>query len=99
MRDFTDEQGGLWTATAIEENTPRHHGRWYLEFHPAGGEVPRLSVPEVRWQTAASARRTLATMSLFELRRKLDGARRRGGVATPAGGAAVPWLHDGIDAG
>jgi len=99
MRDFTDEQGAVWTATVIEEDTPRHHGRWYLVFHPAGGEVPRLAAPEVRWQTRASARRTIETMSLFELRRRVEGAKRRAGVPAAAGADAIPWLHREIDAG
>ncbi len=99
MRDFTDQQGAVWTATAIEEDTPRHHGRWYLEFHPVDAEVPRLSAPEWRWQSRPEARRTLATMSLFELRRKLAAARRRAGLPTPAGAAGAPWIHDAIDGG
>jgi len=96
MRDFTDHQGAVWTATVVEEDTPRHHGRWYLVFHPAGAEVPRLAAPEWRWQSEPEARRTLATMSLFELRRKLDGIERRSGVPAAAG---TPWIDRVIDAG
>ncbi len=99
MRDFTDEQGAVWTATAVEEDTPRHHGRWYLVFHPAGGEVPRLAAPEWRWQSEPEARRTLDTMSLFELRRKLAGVKRRAGVPAAAGVAGTPWIHRVINAG
>jgi hypothetical protein len=40
-------------------------------------------MPEVRWQTRASAERTLATMSEFELRRRLHLVQRRLGVTTP----------------
>jgi hypothetical protein len=71
MKNFTDEQGRVWIASAREEQTPRHHGRWYLVVHPAGEPHRLLPVPEVRWQTRASAVRTLATMSEFELRRRL----------------------------
>jgi hypothetical protein len=71
MRNFTDDVGGEWTAAAQEEDTPRHHGRWYLVFHTAGSDDVLLPMPEVRWQTSASARRTLRTMSQFELRRRL----------------------------
>ena len=71
MKTFQDEHGGTWVATAREESTPRHHGRWYLVFHPTSDEDRLLAMPEVRWQTYASARRTLATMSDFELRRRL----------------------------
>lgn len=71
MREFTDAHGNVWVASAREEETPRHHGRWYLVFHPAGDEERVLPMPEVRWQTSATAERTLRTMSLFELRRRL----------------------------
>jgi len=96
MRDFTDEQGGSWTATAIEEETPRHHGRWVLFFHPAAAETPRLPAPEVRWQSRPEAERTLATMSLFELRRTLSSVQRRSGL--PASDGESPWVDRTIDA-
>ncbi len=99
MRDFTDEQGGVWTATAMEEDTPRHHGRWVLFFHPVNAETPRLPAPEVRWQSPEEAQRTLDTMSLFELRRKLNGVQRRAGVPVPAGKAGTPWISRVINAG
>jgi hypothetical protein len=76
MRPFTDEAGAQWSAGAFEEDTPRHHGRWYLTLRQPAGDA-RLSLPEVRWQTAASARRTLQTMSEFELRRRLRMAQLR----------------------
>jgi len=99
MREFTDEQGAVWSAFAAEEDTPRHHGRWYLVLRPVGADVPLLAAPEVRWQSRASAERTLATMSLFELRRRLTGAERRAGVPAPAGADAVSWVHRAIKAG
>lgn len=88
MRTFTDESGAAWTASAREERTPRHHGRWYLVFHPASDAsagAPLLSMPEVRWQTRATAERTLGTMSVFELRRRLRSVLER---ALPEHGAA-----------
>ena len=86
MRNFLDDQGREWTATAREENTPRHHGRWYLVFHPASDEGTLTPLPEIRWQTAQSAQRTLLTMSEFELLRRLLAARSRAGadVAAPS---------------
>lgn len=69
MKTFQDESGVAWTASAREENTPRHHGRWYLVFEHADGRV--LPMREVRWQTRATAERTLRTMSDFELRRRV----------------------------
>ena len=75
MKTFTDDTGTSWTASAREEDTPRHHTRWYLVFEGPGGAV--LPVPEVRWQSRATAERTLLTMSDFELRRRLHIVRER----------------------
>lgn len=77
MKIFKDEEGQTWVATAREEDTPRHHGRWYLIFHRENDQQNVLEVPEIRWQTAATAARTLRTMSDFELRRRLGTVRER----------------------
>ena len=74
MRSFTDEHGESWTARVQEEQTPRHHGRWYLVFASGNQELP---MPEVRWQTSASAQRILKTISDFELIRRLKSVRAR----------------------
>ena len=72
MRSFIDESGQDWIVTAKEEETPRHHGRWYLVFQPNGGaDGQELSLPEVQWQNRATAERTILTMSEVELRRRL----------------------------
>jgi hypothetical protein len=71
MKEFTDSNGDAWVATALEEDTPRHHGRWFLVFHPAGNSERLLAMPEVRWQNLPTAERTLRTMGTFELRRRL----------------------------
>ena len=82
MRKFHDDRGNEWLADVREEATPRHHGRFVLVLRPAEGGDVELPVPEVRWQTAASAARTLETMAEFELRRRLlAGMRRMGGRA------------------
>ncbi len=81
MRTFQTESGERWIAGAREEDTPRHHGRWYMILHPENQPDTVLALPEVRWQTRATAERTLATMSLFELRRRLDIAQRRAATA------------------
>lgn len=95
MKTFTDDKGNSWTAGALEEDTPRHHGRWYLVFEGADGVV--LPMPEVRWQTAATAERTLSTMSTFELRRRLhivlERALREHG-ASPASGATLTSVRE-----
>lgn len=80
MRNFLDDEGREWTASAREEETPRHHGRWVLLFHPADDASAMIPLPEVRWQTAQSAARTLRTMAEFELVRKLLSARARAGA-------------------
>jgi hypothetical protein len=99
MREFTDEQGRAWIAEAFEEETPRHHGRWHLVFHPPGESTPLFPAPEVRWQTRESAVRTLDTMSLFELRRRLAALRRRAPALAPDGAAAIPWVDRTITTG
>lgn len=70
MKTFLDGAGTRWTATVGEEDTPRHHGRWYLVFEAEDGSSA-LPMGEVRWQTRASAERTIRTMSDAELRRRL----------------------------
>ncbi len=97
MRSFTDEHGRAWVAGATEEDTPRHHGRWYMIFRPADAEAPLLDLPEVRWQSPGEAERTLGTMSLFDLRRRLAGAQRRAGAPAPDD-AGVPWVGRKIKA-
>jgi hypothetical protein len=77
MKQFEDGTGGIWIASAREEQTPRHHGRWFLVMHPAGDEDALLTMPEVRWQTRATAERTLRSMSPFELQRRLHILRER----------------------
>jgi hypothetical protein len=84
MKVFKDEFGNSWVAKAIEETTPRHHGRWYLVFHPEHDPGRVYDVPTVRWQTQATAARTLATISDFELRRRVNSAQLQQ-AAEPAG--------------
>lgn len=93
MIEFKDAAGADWVATAVEEDTPRHHGRWHMVFHPAGDRSALHPVGEVRWQTRATAERTLRTMSAFELRRRLGTARARRGhhaKADPGGSFQGP---------
>jgi hypothetical protein len=74
MKTFKAENGETWVAGAAREHTDRHHGVWYLVFHREGEAGDRLPMDEVRWQTRATAERTLRTMSDFELRRRLTAA-------------------------
>lgn len=55
-----------------------YKGRFYLVFRPeeegeAGGPE-QLPLRDVRWNTERTARRTLETMSVVELRRRLRSA-------------------------
>lgn len=82
MREFTDREGRSWIASAAEEESIDYKGRYYLTITPAeGGET--LALPDVRWNSERTARRTLETMSLFELRRRLRWAEGRTPYATP----------------
>lgn len=77
MRDFTDEHGAAWTATVAERDDDDYKGRFHLVMAPAaGGDAVELV--DVRWNNERTARRTLETMSVVELRRRLRSARGRG---------------------
>lgn len=98
MKRFTAQDGREWVATAREEDTPRHHGRWYLVLHPADGPTAELAVPEIRWKSQHTARRTLETMSEFELRRRLRIAARRHGTSGLDRGPFGTWQDGGAGA-
>jgi hypothetical protein len=86
MKTFRAENGESWVASAEREDTERHHGIWFLIFHRAGDSSERFPVFEVRWQTRATAERTLRTMSDLELQRRLKSAiaRHAGGLGPTA---------------
>lgn len=83
MRVFEDADGRQWRAGAREEAGPDYKGRFYLVLEPLG-EGDALELPEVRWNSERTAHRTIGTMSLFELRRRLRWALDRGTRGTPA---------------
>ena len=102
MRTFADGAGRGWVASAREEDTPRHHGRWYLVFHPEGDDERPLAMFDVRWQTEATAARTLRSMSDFELRRRLrimQGRAAAGPAPVAATGGSAGTRHGGAAAG
>jgi hypothetical protein len=73
MRKFEDAEDRAWTATVREREGPDYKGRHYLWLEPAdGGEG--VALLDVRWNSERTARRTLATMSEVELRRRLRSA-------------------------
>ena len=103
MKTFKAENGETWVASAAREDTERHHGVWYLVFHPEGQPAERLPAEEVRWQTRATAERTLRTMSDFELVRRLNSAiaRYTGGLGptTVEGEGKAPRGRTNANAG
>lgn len=81
MREFLDEQGRAWVAWVKENSGDDYKGRFYLFFVPtAAGSDQGFPLEEVRWNSLVTAERTLKTMSLAELRRRLRWALGR--VAT-----------------
>lgn len=76
MKEFTDADGHRWIASAHEEESTDYKGRFYMVMKPAdGGEA--LPLRDVRWNSERTARRTIETMSVVELRRRLRSARGR----------------------
>ncbi len=80
MRDFTDHEGLTWTADFREAAGLDYKGRFYLVFRQGGTEsddADELPLGDVRWNTERTARRTIETMSVVELRRRLRSAQGR----------------------
>ena len=79
MREFTDAEGRSWTATAMTEETTDYKGRYHLVMDADDGE--RVELTDVRWNSERSARRTIDSMSVVELRRRLRSATGRGAAS------------------
>lgn len=77
MREFTDAAGRTWTASFREEQGPDYKGRLFMVLEPTDASGEPLELREVRWNSERTARRTLRTMSPFELRRRLRSATGR----------------------
>ena len=77
MREFTDADGRSWIASAAEEEGTDYKGRFHLVLSPADTDDV-VELRDVRWNSERSARRTLRTMSVVELRRRLRSAEGRG---------------------
>ncbi len=80
MRDFQDETGQEWTATVGRREDADYKGAFFLVMTPSGEGDP-VELTDVRWNSERTARRTLETMSVVELRRRLRSARGRSAPA------------------
>jgi hypothetical protein len=80
MKEFTDADGRAWIASAVEEAGTDYKGRFHLVMSPTDGDEV-VELKDIRWNSERSAQRTLSTMSVVELRRRLRSAAGRGTVA------------------
>lgn len=71
MREFTDRQGRAWVASVQKLEGPDYKGRYFLILRPVDGTGDEVTLTDIRWNTEKTARRTLETMSVTELRRRL----------------------------
>ena len=84
MRRFTDDQGVEWVASVATERDGDYKGRFYLIMHRAEAQSrDSVSLADVRWNSHKTAERTLATMSMIELRRRLRSAVGRSSAPAP----------------
>jgi hypothetical protein len=84
MRNFEDSSGTVWAATAAETPGADYKGRWHMVVRRADAAGPELELRNVRWNNEGTARRTLDTMSVVELRRRLRSALGRAAVPAAA---------------
>lgn len=82
MREFEDSDDRRWIATVREDEGIDYKGRFHLVFESVDREES-LPLTDLRWNSAKTAARTLSTMSLLELRRRLRLARGRQAVSAP----------------
>lgn len=74
MKTFTDAAGRTWQAFVREEAGTDYKGRYHMVLKPEDGAGEEYPLEDVRWNTERTARRSLETMSGFELRRRLRAA-------------------------
>lgn len=74
MRNFEDSKGMKWTACVAETAATDYKGRCHLVMRPTDGPGPEVELTDVRWNSESTGRRTLDTMSVVELRRRLRSA-------------------------
>jgi hypothetical protein len=74
MRNFDDRSGIPWTAYVVERPGSDYKGRFQLVLRRSAGSGEEVPLDDVRWNSERTARRTLETMSVVELRRRLRSA-------------------------
>lgn len=85
MRQFQDHEGNSWVASVAREDGGDYKGRFHLVLkRVAGGDDPPVLLTDVRWNSRRTAKRTLATMSGVELRRRMRSALGRANRAALA---------------
>lgn len=73
MREFTDQDGNTWVAQVATRDGFDYKGRYYLALRPADGG-DEVALTDIQWNSERTAERTLETMSVVELRRRLRSA-------------------------
>jgi hypothetical protein len=81
MRDFEDSEARTWVASVAEQEGSDYKGRYHLVLTPRD-EGDAIGLEDVRWNSERTATRSIETMSLVELRRRLRSANGR---RTPTG--------------
>lgn len=79
MRQFTDSDGDSWIASMAEEHGTDYKGRFYLVMK-SESDGAAVALRDVRWNSERTARRSIDTMSVVELRRRLRSAAGRAGI-------------------
>ena len=77
MKEFTDGEGTSWMAAVEREDGPDYKGRYHMVLRPVDGSSGPVELVDVRWNSERTAHRTVNTMSVMELRRRLRSARGR----------------------
>jgi hypothetical protein len=75
MREFTDPEGRPWRAFVREEPGTDYKGRFFFVMQRTdASDGEDLALEDIRWNNERTARRTLQSMSVVELRRRLRSA-------------------------
>ena len=93
LRHFDDDEGVRWTAAVEGDGGGDYKGRHYLVMRTGDSDGGSVRLRDVRWNSLKTARRTLATMSGVELRRRLRSAVGRARSKAATHGAGCESAH------